>query len=686
MKIISITSILAILLAACGDLPVEAADGAAREELIASATTSAVEQGSIVNAAFWMDPEMEGRSLILGAAGIAGLDFYTLDGKRAGNFSGVEAGLVAVLESVELAGSASPLVVIYDSRESEISAHRLTYAPGRSTPQLTAVMDDPIGIHDELTGLCHYRSPLSGSNYLFAVTDGGLALQFELFERGNAIGAHLLRTIPTGKDSGFCVVDAGRGMLYLSEEGMGIWRLGAEPESDTTREPVDLRTPWGRLSDEVKGIGIYAVDHDTSYLIAADVGESRLALYRLPDLDAVGSIALAGLAEAEGVTATSAAFGEQFPEGLVAIADEDASDGGTDLKLVAWQSIAATLALESASGAAAAVETPNAVKPTIETEPAESFGDAADDPAIWVHPTDPLRSLVIGTDKKLGLYVYDLDGRNVQTIPEGRLNNVDLRYGFPLGGERVALVAASNRSTDGISVFKVDADALRLVEAADGILPTGFSDPYGLCLYRSASSGEFYVFINEGGDGRVRQWRLFDNGRGKVAAEQVREFPVGSQAEGCVADDELGFLYVAEEDRGLWKYSAEPDKGANRVLIDSTDDDGRLNDDVEGLGLWLGSDGHGYLIASNQGADNYAVYRREGDNAYVGHFHVVANPELGIDGASETDGLDVTSAPLGDRFPSGLLVVQDGRNIAPEERQNFKFVSWQDVARSFALE
>jgi 3-phytase len=472
---------------------------------------------------------------------------------------------------------------------------------------------------------------------------------------------------------------------------MGLWRLGAEPESDTVREPVDLRAPWGGLSDEIKGIGIYRAisraGHGLSYLIAADVGESRLAVYRLSDLAALGTVTVAGLSEAEGIAATNLAFHADYPHGLLAIADEDESDGGSDIKLVAWQFLADALQLESSGGApVGTVEAPKTVKPTLETEPADSFGDAADDPAIWVNPADPSRSLVIGTDKKLGLYVHDLDGRKVQTLPDGKLNNVDLRYDFPLGGERVAIVAASNRTTDGISVYRVDEDALQLAEVADGILPTGFLDPYGLCMYRSASSGEFYVFINEGGDGRFRQWRLFDNGEGRVGAEQVREFPVGSQTEGCVADDELGFLYVGEEDHGIWKYPAEPDGGSDRVLIDSTADDGHLTDDVEGLALWIGDGGRGYLIASNQGADNYAVYRREGDNAWVGHFHIVANAELGIDGASETDGLEVTSAALGARYPAGLLVVQDGRNVAPEERQNFKYVSWQDVASTLGLE
>ena len=59
------------------------------------------------------------------------------------------------------------------------------------------------------------------------------------------------------------------------------------------------------------------------------------------------------------------------------------------------------------------------MRPVLETEVAASYGDAADDPAIWVHPDDPAKSLVIGTDKQLGLYVFDLEGRAVQTLPDG---------------------------------------------------------------------------------------------------------------------------------------------------------------------------------------------------------------------------------------------------------------------------
>jgi 3-phytase len=289
---------------------------------------------------------------------------------------------------------------------------------------------------------------------------------------------------------------------------------------------------------------------------------------------------------------------------------------------------------------------------------------------------------VIGTDKNLGLYVYDLDGKLLQTLPDGRMNNVDLRDGFLVDGKPRVLVAASNRTDKTIALYFLDPATRKLSRAGDPV-PTGFGDPYGLCMYAGATG--HYVFVNNGGDGLFRQWRITAS-NGQAVAQQVRDFSVGSQAEGCAADDEMGALYVAEEGGGFFRYSALPDGGSERREIDRVDSPNGLLADIEGVEIWAGQDGKGYLVLSNQGADNYAVYRREGDNAFVGLFHVVADPARGVDGVSETDGLDVVSAPLGARFPEGLLVVQDGRNLSPREKQNFKFVSWREIAQALGLD
>ena len=322
------------------------------------------------------------------------------------------------------------------------------------------------------------------------------------------------------------------------------------------------------------------------------------------------------------------------------------------------------------------------VTPVAETTAVDSAGDAADDPAIWVNPQDPLQSLVIGTDKQKGLNVYDLDGRLLQALPDGRMNNVDLRDGFAVDGRRMALVAASNRTDRTIALYLLDPGTRRLTRAGDPV-PTGFVEPYGLCMYASRD-GAYFVFVNDAGTGQFRQWRIRAAGGG-IVAERVRAFRVGSQAEGCVADDETGALYVAEEDVALWRYGADPGGGSARRVIDRVGGASGLVADLEGVSIWHGRGGDGYIVLSNQGANRYAVYRRDDANAYVGSFELVDDARTGIDGTADTDGLAVTSQPVGPRFPDGLLVVQDGSNLPAGQNQNFKYVSWRDVASALRI-
>jgi 3-phytase len=318
---------------------------------------------------------------------------------------------------------------------------------------------------------------------------------------------------------------------------------------------------------------------------------------------------------------------------------------------------------------------------TVETEPVTSSRDAADDPAIWIHPTDPARSLVIGTNKKQGLDVYDLAGKRVQSLPDGRMNNVDLRYGFSLDGAGVAIVAATNRTDRSLALYAADANG-HLRNVADGTIPTGFADPYGLCMYRNPA-GEYFVFANDADSGVYKQWKLQSRGN-KVGATVVREIAVGSQAEGCAADDANGRLYIAEENVGLWRYSAEPNGGSERVEVDTVKN-GHLTDDAEGVTVFYGAGNQqGYLIVSSQGSNDYNVYRRDGNNAFIGKFAIVANPQ-GIDGTSDTDGIDVTSTPLGSAFSHGVFIAQDGDNTAPSAAQNFKLVPWERIATALGL-
>lgn len=314
------------------------------------------------------------------------------------------------------------------------------------------------------------------------------------------------------------------------------------------------------------------------------------------------------------------------------------------------------------------------VRAKVETTPVPHAGDAADDVAIWVNRRRRAGSTIIGTDKDGGIAVYGLSGRLIQYRAAGHMNNVDLRGGFPLGGRRVTLVAASNRSNDSIAIYRVSARTRRLVNVRARVIGVGM-DVYGICMYRSPRPRRYYVFVTSE-SGEVQQWRLFRRGN-RVDARRVRSFQVGSVAEGCVADDPLRRLYVAEETTGIWRYGADPGSGDTRRLVDSTGGGGHLTADVEGLAIAKGPRGGGFLAASSQGNSTFVLYRRW-TNSFVKTFRIVAGRR--IDGVSDTDGIDISTAGLGPRFPRGVFVAQDGDN--GRRHQNFKLVPWPAFARS----
>jgi 3-phytase len=323
-----------------------------------------------------------------------------------------------------------------------------------------------------------------------------------------------------------------------------------------------------------------------------------------------------------------------------------------------------------------------AVTPTVQTPPSYGEKDAADDPAIWVHPRDPALSLVIGTNKKDpgGLQVFDLHGRERQFLRSGELNNVDLRDDFPFVSGPGTLVAATDRTRDAVAVFRIHPRARTLEQL--GTLPTGLREVYGLCLYRSPRTGAFHVFVSTE-QGQVRQYELTSTRR-RLSMDAVRSFDLGGKGEGCAADDEHGQLYLTREQRGLLRLAAEPDEGGDPVIVDEAGVDGEnLVPDVEGVAIYDAGEGQGYVVVSSQGNSTFAVYRRGGSHEYLGSFAVRGGS--GIDGASQTDGIAVTSSPLDDRFPAGLLVVHDQDNH-DADTSNFKFVDWGDVARSMGLD
>ena len=291
--------------------------------------------------------------------------------------------------------------------------------------------------------------------------------------------------------------------------------------------------------------------------------------------------------------------------------------------------------------------------------------DAADDPAIWVDPAHPGRALVVATDKKAGIHLYDLTGKDIAFAEGGRVNNVDVAGN---------LIVASDRN-DGVNahlaLFRLDPDKPTIVPLGRAAAGTG--EAYGLCVKRTAP-GDPVTAALVIKDGTVRVGRI---GLAEGAAPTFTlewEYKIPTQSEGCVFDGDT--LYVGEEDAGIWQLVQSGTTATARMVAPV--DNQRLVADVEGLAT-IDHKGQRYLITSSQGDNAYAVFRLP-SMVYVGRFAIAA----GTYGAtSDTDGIEAVAGNFGPDYPDGLFLAQDGDN-APRA-QNFKLVRWDLIAAALGL-
>jgi 3-phytase len=210
-------------------------------------------------------------------------------------------------------------------------------------------------------------------------------------------------------------------------------------------------------------------------------------------------------------------------------------------------------------------------------------------------------------------------------------------------------------------------------------------EPYGSCSYHSRKTGKNYLFVNNK-KAKYLQYELGSTANGTLTTKLVRQFQGGSggQVEGCVSDDEAGYIFLGEEPLGIWRYDAEPDGSTSGVQVAKIGDASGLSADVEGITLIPAKSGpSGYIMVSSQGISAYKVYERAPPHGYVTTFTIVNNDEKGIDHVSNTDGITAVGNALNKDFPHGLFVTHDDANELAEggtaEEASFKLASLVDI-------
>ncbi|KKN42571.1 hypothetical protein LCGC14_0711950 [marine sediment metagenome] len=506
----------------------------------------------------------------------------------------------------------------------------------------------------KIEGVCLYQDSVK-NGFLFLIGEEGQGQQWLVADSANSLKqAKLIRNLSTPPNSEFCQVDDAASLLFVNEEKVGIWAYDAHAEADLVRNPVALAQPFGKIKSSALGMqlipnGLLVIDEQAKDLQVYTEQAKQWSLKSVYSLAALNS-----------------------PKNVSTLINKDKldiaiqHDDGLVFYTLPW--------IEKATKSISIIPS---VMPEVETDAVPSLGDAADDPAIWVNQQFPEQSRVLVTNKQGGLLVYDMVGKLKQSLPVGRINNVDIRTGFNFNHHPIDLAVASNRDNNTLQAFAIEPSTGEVSEL--GEIDTTLDDIYGLCMYKN-TRGDIYTIVNDK-DGRFIQYHMKVT-KGQISADLVREFNVDTQPEGCVADDANNRLFIGEENVAVWTLDARADASTKMMKVMSVGKN--LKADIEGISLYQGTKER-YLVISSQGNNSYVITDALPPFTYRGAFQVGINPAAGIDGASETDGLDVTSVNLGGVWNQGMLVVQDGRNRMPEQNQNFKYIPWSRIASQLKL-
>ena len=304
-----------------------------------------------------------------------------------------------------------------------------------------------------------------------------------------------------------------------------------------------------------------------------------------------------------------------------------------------------------------------------------------DDPAIWINRIDPSQSLIIGTDKDAdgALFVFDLDGKRIDSLTVKNIqrpNNVDLGYDFLLGDDTVDFAVTGERITSKLRFYSLpDMKELNSggIEIYQGETGLEFRDLMGVAVYQNPKTGKTYIIAgrkNGPTDGTYLWQYEMTSENGIIQLSLVRKFGAYSgknEIEAIAVDAELGYIYYSDEGAGVRKYYADPEMGNEELAFFGQQG---FAEDHEGISIYKLDETTGYILVSDQGVNFFHVFPREGSMSNPHQHELITKLHVST---ISSDGSEVTSVPLGAKFPHGLFV-------AMSDDKTFQIYKWEDLA------
>ena len=299
------------------------------------------------DSAIWVDPVSPANSLVVAdnkSSSDGGIGVFDMSGKLVQFRPDGMIGNVDLRAGFPSSGSSMVLVGGNNRTDNTLALWSLDTA----TRTLSPVAARSIATEAPNYGFCMYHSRASGRFYAFVTPNGpGSVQQFELVDDGTGkVDAALVRTLPVTSITESCVADDELRHLYVGQEGVGVWKYGAEPDAGADRSSVDA-VGAGRLEADVEGMSIAYGPDGAGYLFVSSQGNSTIAIYDrsgnnpfLKNFKVTANGGIDAVTGTDGLDVTTQNAGPQFEQGLLVVHDEANSGSGTsNLKYVPLSSV-----------------------------------------------------------------------------------------------------------------------------------------------------------------------------------------------------------------------------------------------------------------------------------------------------------------------------------------------------------
>ncbi len=296
--------------------------------------------------AIWYNEADPEQSLIIGTDKTNGIDLFSMKGKRLQTY------LVGRINNVDVRNDmpwgSSKIDIVGASNRSTNTLDFWRVEPDSLT--LTALGQIPTDLPD-VYGFCLYQNRDTRVIYAFINSKTGRIEQWKLYEENDGLRATMVRTLKLDTQVEGMVADDEMGVLYVGEEGTGIFKFAAaEDASSAGTYLLNSGEDNGQIKYDVEGLAIYTMEGGTGYLIASSQGNYSYAVFdRAGQNKYLGSFeikdgSIDGVEETDGLEISPYSFGALYPSGLLICQDgynyEGENKVAQNFKMVHWSDIA----------------------------------------------------------------------------------------------------------------------------------------------------------------------------------------------------------------------------------------------------------------------------------------------------------------------------------------------------------